>query len=386
VSPDRPGRLYRWRFVGLCLSVFLLYVSYQLLLAVLPLHALALGLSEAQLGLIPGIFALSAMLLRPLAGHLADSIGRWPLVLLGPAIFALSSLGYGLVAGVAGLLALRLFHGVGMGFGPTAASVVVADVAPVERRGEAMAVFGLTTTTGLAAAPYVGIEISERWGAHWTFVTSAAVATVALLLALSLPETRPAGARPQGQLSPAAFFSRGALYPSALLLSLLFTYGGIITFLPLFAQRRGLGNPGLFFAVFAVVVLVTRTRSGSLADRFGRRLVLVPALVITGASLAVLAAAGSRPGLMAAAALYGVGFGAGQPALMAMTADRVAPAERGRALGTFFTAFELGILGGAMLLGPVATGLGYTAMWWVAAGVAWLGALGAVPNITRRRG
>ena len=386
MRPDRPERLYRWRFVGLCLSVFLLYVSYQLLLAVLPLHALALGLSEAQLGLIPGIFALSAMLWRPLAGRLADSIGRRPLVLLGPAIFALSSLGYGLVTTTAGLLALRFFHGVGMGFGPTAASVVVADVAPVERRGEAMAVFGLTTTTGLAAAPYVGIEISGRWGANWTFLASAAIASVALLLALSLPETRPAEARPSEQLSLASLFSRGALYPSTLLLFLLFTYGGIITFLPLFAQRRGLGNPGVFFAVFALAVLVTRTQSGRLADRFGRRLVLVPALIITGVSLAVLAGADSRSGLMAAAALYGVGFGAGQPALMAMTADRVPPAERGRALGTFFTAFELGILGGAMLLGPVATGLGYTAMWWVAAGVAWLGALAAFPHITRQRG
>jgi len=131
---------------------------------------------------------------------------------------------------------------------------------------------------------------------------------------------------------------------------------------------------------------VVRTQSGRLADRFGRRLVLVPALIVTGMSLAVLAAAGSRSGLMAAAALYGVGFGAGQPALMAMTADRVPPAERGRALGTFFTAFELGILGGAMLLGPVAAGFGYSAVWWVAAGVAWLGALASFPHLTRLRG
>jgi MFS family permease len=62
---------------------------------------------------------------------------------------------------------------------------------------------------------------------------------------------------------------------------------------------------------------------------------------------------------LGAAALYGVGFGAGQPALLAMTADRVPPEERGRAMGTLYTAWELGILGGAILLGLCATPLGY---------------------------
>jgi MFS family permease len=90
--------------------------------------------------------------------------------------------------------------------------------------------------------------------------------------------------------------------------------------------------------------------------------------------------------MIVSALIYGVGFGAGPPPLMAMTTDRVPVAERGRAMGTFFVAWELGIFGGSVLMGVLAASFGYVAMWWIAAGVAWAGALIASRHISRPRG
>ena len=80
---------------------------------------------------------------------------------------------------------------------------------------------------------------------------------------------------------------------------------------------------------------------------------IAPALAISGASLVLLGLAASQGTFLAAAALYGVGFGAAQPALLAMTADRVPPGERGRAMGTLYTAWELGISGGSIAAGAL---------------------------------
>jgi MFS family permease len=71
---------------------------------------------------------------------------------------------------------------------------------------------------------------------------------------------------------------------------------------------------------------------------------------------------------------------------MAMTADQVPVAERGRAIGTFYTAWELGISSGSILLGLCAARVGYRAMWGIAAAVAGVGALGATRRIRQRRG
>jgi MFS family permease len=103
----------------------------------------------------------------------------------------------------------------------------------------------------------------------------------------------------------------------------------------------------LFYAVFATAMLLVRAKAGEISDRRGRAAVIVPAMIVTGLSSLVLGLTTGPVGVLAGGALLGVGFGAAQPALMALTTDRVVPAERGKAMGTFYTAWELGIASGA---------------------------------------
>jgi MFS family permease len=131
---------------------------------------------------------------------------------------------------------------------------------------------------------------------------------------------------------------------------------------------------------------VVRGSAGRLSDRLGRRAVVAPSLGVAAAGLGLLGLADTQGVFLVAAALYGLGFGAGQPALLAMTVDRVPPAERGRAMGTLYTAWELGIAGGAILLGICATRLGYEAIWWIAGAIAGVGACAALRDVGRRRG
>ena len=385
-------------FAVLWLATFLFFLGFQLLLPVVPLYATQLGAREAHVGFIIGAFALTAMVLRPLAGDLADRLGRRPLVLLGTAIFALAPLGYAAVGSILGLFLVRLFHGAGMGFGPTAATVIATDLTPPERRGAAMGTFGLASAAALAAGPYLGGELVRGVGFTATFLVATAIESAALVLAWALPETRPVTPPPtraapdlRATGGPLArfwrrWFSPAAVFPSGLVLAFYVSYGGLAALLPLFAEERRLGNPGLFFTVFALVSLVVRSPSGRLSDRLGRRAVIVPALAAAAISLGLLGLATSRATFLGAAALYGVAFGAGQPALLAMTADRASPAERGRAMATLYTAWELGIFGGSILLGLAATRFGYQMTWWMAGAMAGIGAAAALRDGGRARG
>ena len=210
---------------------------------------------------------------------------------MGTLIFALAPLGYAIASTISALVLLRLFHGVGMGFGPTAATVIATDLTPPAQRGAAMGLFGLASALALAVGPVLGGELVRAAGFVPTFLAATAIEGLALALAWALPETRPIVARPAPPPSDAAptrrgalarfgrrWFSPAALYPSALVLALYVSYGGLASFLPLFAEQRHLGNAGLFYTVFALASLAVRSGAGQLSDRRGRRVVVAPAL------------------------------------------------------------------------------------------------------------
>ena len=131
-------------------------------------------------------------------------------------------------------------------------------------------------------------------------------------------------------------------------------YGGIGSFITLFATEVGIADISLFFLFNALAIAVTRPFSGRLYDTKGHTFVIIPGVIITFTGIILLSYTTTIPSLIIAAACYGSGFGAIQPALQAWMIDRVAPHRRGVATATFFSAFDLGIGAGAIIFGFIA--------------------------------
>lgn len=352
-------------------GAFAFFLSFFLLLSALPLYARSLGVSDSGIGLVMGSFAVTSMLLRPWAGWACDRFGRRPLMVAGAAIFTLAALAYAWSGGVVGLTLARLAHGAGMGLYPTAVSALVTDIAPPSRRGEVLGLLGAAGSLGTAVGPVAGIAVVERAGFGALFAVSGAIAFTALLLTGAVTETTRAATAAPFDLRTT--ISRAALFPSAIVLCSMLTYGAQVSFLPLYAEAHGV-NAGVFFVFFAVVLTIIRARAGMLSDRFGRPPVAAAGLVVVAAALGALALSGTATGIALAGALYGVGFGLVQPALMAWCVDVARPGDRGRAMGTYYTALELGIAIGAMSSGVAVTALGFVGTFVVVAAAALVGA------------
>lgn len=374
------GRIVSPHFALLWGGTFIFFLSFYLLLPALPLYARTLGIPESQIGFIIGLFAVSSMVVKPVAGWAADRWGRKPLMLAGAALFVCASALYGWSVTVGALLAVRIVHGAGMGLYPTASASMVADLASAARRGEAMGLWGAAGNVALALGPLCAVWISDRWGFGWLFAVSTAVALTALALTgllrdtLSTPVRVPFGF--SSLLSPAVGF------PCAIVFCLMTSYGVQAAFLPIYAQSRG-ANPGVFFLVLALVVAGVRGYAGQLSDRIGRVPVAATGMALVAASLATLAAGGGLVALATAGVLYGFGFGTAQPALMAWTVDLVTPAERGKAMGTYYTALELGITSGAIGFGMGLPRSIFPIMFAAASALALLGGALALSRLAR---
>ncbi len=222
------GRLLAGPFALLCSSALAFYMCIMMFLAALPVYAAErLQMTQAQIGLIIAAFALLAMLCKPHAGWALDVLGRRPVLLAGAAIFVLASLLYTVAAGVATLLIVRAFHGVGMGLYPTAGAAVVADLAPPQRRGEGMGYFSATGSFAMAVGPVLGMALASSFSFPFMCFVAAAFALASLVCAWYLPETGTRVAAPPPPLTVDGLFSRRAMLPSAVLLCLFLGYGGM---------------------------------------------------------------------------------------------------------------------------------------------------------------
>jgi MFS family permease len=283
------------------------------------------------------------------------------------------------------LMAVRVLHGVGWAAFGTAASALAADLAPLSRRGEAMGYFGVGMNVAMAIGPALGVFLVGRTGYGALFLTAMVLSAAAALTTAGIAEPRREPGHRASQRGWRSFILPAALFPSAVLFTNALTYASVVALLPLFAEKAGLGNAGLFFTVFSVVVLVLRGPLGRLSDRRGRVVVVAPGLLFTFVALLVLSQAHSLTAMLVVAVLYAIGVGAAQPTLMAMTIDRAKPQERGAAMGTFTTAMDLGIGVGSIVWGMTAQAFGFPAMYVAASFMGLVGVALLLAGTARRR-
>ena len=132
---DELKKIYTAQFWLLCFSSLLFFASFNMIIPELPGYLETLGGADYK-GLIIALFTITAMISRPFSGKLADTIGRIPVIIFGSIVCFICSLMYPVLAFVAGILSIRLVHGFSTGFTPTGQTAYLADILPLERRGE----------------------------------------------------------------------------------------------------------------------------------------------------------------------------------------------------------------------------------------------------------
>ena len=147
--------------------------------------------------------------------------------------------------------------------------------------------------------------------------------------------------------------------------------GVIAPLLPEIERRTGAGDAALGFAIaaYAIPILVVSIPTGRLADRIGRRPLLLGGLVLTGAGSIVIALSGSLGVLLAGRAVQGLGSTASWVAALALVSDLARPGRKGEAIGFALAANSFGAIAGPALGGIVGGAVSFEAPFLVVTGL-----------------
>lgn len=379
--PPATERLFTPSFIALGVAELCYFTAGGVAIFALPLYVTGpVGGDEAAAGLAFGAFALSALVLRPVAGRLADRYGRRPLLLAGALLAATSLALIGVAEDFAVIVALRLLAGVAEAAFFVAGFAALADLAPPARLGEALSYNSLGLYLGVALGPPLGEVLVRTSGFGLAWAGAASLAVAAAGLALLVGETRAGGPSDDGERH---LIHRPALPITLGFLASLVAMGGFLAFASLYAVRVGVANASLVLLVYGGVVVVCRLAFARVPDRLPPLALGAAALGTIALGLVLAASWPSPAGLLLGAVVTAVGVSFSTPAFFSAIFATASPSQRGVASGTASAAIDLGLGIGPILLGLVADPFGIRWAFAVGAAVALAG--GVWTLVLRRR-
>ncbi|HEU4737253.1 MAG TPA: MFS transporter [Solirubrobacterales bacterium] len=365
VPTHRPGLA----FAGVFAVTFCCLLAVGAVLPVLPRYVHGpLDAGNIAVGIVIGSYAITGLLLRPFAGRLADHRGRKPTVLIGAALVAVGGFMYLLPLGVGGLIAARLVLGAGEGAVFTAGSAWIVDLAPIERRGRVIGLYGLAVWAGLSVGPLLGELLLHASGYTLVWVLAGVLPLAAVAIAARIPD--PFRPSPRIAEEDHPLIEREAVRPGAALALGSIGYATIAAFVVLHLEARGVGHGATVFGAFATMVVLTRLVGGDLPDRIGPVRVAIAAALVEAAGLITIGVAQSMPVAIAGALAMGAAFSLLYPSLSLIVVSRVSDTRRGAALGTFTAFFDAGVGLGAPLAGAMAALTSYEGAFFLSAAIA----------------
>jgi len=350
-------------FVAICFANFFVFLGFQMTLPTLPIFVKEIGGSDQMIGIVVGIFTFSALAFRPYAGHALESKGRGFVYMVGIAMFTIAVSFYGFTSAIIVLLILRILHGAGFGMASTASGTIASDLIPPSRLGEGMGYFGLSGNLALALGPALGLALVGHISFISLFLLCGALGVTSFLLASRVRFKKVEASPHKTTTVKFDIFEKAALPPAILLFFITVTFGGIASFLPLLTAEKGIPGIEIYFIVYAIFLMVSRTFSGQIYDRKGHLFVFPPGTILIFIAMILLSWLPNTMTLMIAAAFYGTGFGMVQPALQAWAVSSAGANRKGMANATFFSFFDLGVGIGAMTFGYIANTFSYSAIY-----------------------
>ena len=312
-------RVFTLRFALVVTSGLCYFMALGVLLPVVPLFVKhELGGNDIAVGVAVGAFSVGAVLLRPFAGRIGDRVGRRILIVFGGFVVGTAGLLYVFASALVPLVVVRVLAGVGEAAFFVGAASMITDLAPEERRGEAISYWSIAVYGGLAFGPLLGNILLDDDHFDRVWLTSATLAFVAGAIGLFTHEVIALNRETAVGASRPPLISRAALAPGAVLFLGLIGLAGFTEFVPLYVKEIGMEDSSVVFLVYGCLILAVRLLGAKVPDRIGPLKAGTIATATAAVGLLIMAAFAEPAGLYAGTVVFSIGMSFLYPAMLTL--------------------------------------------------------------------
>jgi MFS family permease len=327
-----------------------------------------------------GSFAIGLLVCRSYLGRLSDRKGRRYTMRIGLIVATIMPLCYAVLPSIPLLMVCRAVHGISIAAFASSYSALIADLAPVDKRGEIIGYMSLVNPLGLAFGPAIGGVIYEIWGYQLLFVCASLFALIGLIITTQIEtEGKVSDRKGESQIAVKlgfwqTLFSPRVRVPSTVLLLVGLSFGTLSSFMPILMQQKNISlNAGLFYMAAALSGFIIRFPVARLSDAWGRGIFISIGICFYGISMITIFFASHNYAFLLSGIAEGIGAGIVIPSIVALLADRTVPQERGYIFGMTWVGFDVGIALAGPIMGKMIGLVGITNIFAIATGLCVLG-------------
>lgn len=316
----------------------------------------SMGASATIVGIVSGMFAITALGIRPVSGPAMDYFKKNRLMSIAIGLIVVAFIGYGLSDSIAMVIVSRLVHGIGIGIASPLSMAMASCALPESKMASGLGIFSLGQAVSTAIGPSIGLALSASIGYNATFLIVAAFVFLSFLMTFTLKSyTSPKDYKFKIQL-------KQIIVPDVVITALItmfitIAFSSINYFIVIYGGLRGVENIGLYFTAYAIALLISRPVSGKIADKYGADKAIIPGLILFGISFVLISQADTIFMFMIAGVVSAFGFGICSPLLMALCIQLAPKNRRGAASNTNYIGTDSGYILGPMMAGLVITGI-----------------------------
>ncbi|MCT6924435.1 MFS transporter [Metasolibacillus sp.] len=343
----------------LLINLFIAFLGIGLVIPVLPTIMNELNISGSVVGYMVAAFAITQLIISPIAGKWVDRYGRKIMIVIGLFIFGFSEFLFGIGTTVSVLFISRMLGGVSAAFIMPAVTAFIADITTMATRAKALGYMSAAISTGFIIGPGIGGFLAEL-GTRIPFYAAGVLGVVAAIGSmLLLKEPTRAEAEPveQGEEQKSGFQRIFVpMYLIAFLIIFISSFGlaAFESLFSLFVDHKFSFTPkdiaivitgGAIVGAVAQVVLFDR-----LTKRLGEIAVIRYSLIFSTLLVFIMTVVNSYMAILITTFLVFVGFDLIRPAVTAYL-SKIAGNEQGfvGGMNSMFTSL-------ANIFGPIIGG------------------------------
>ena len=351
------------------LAIFLQAGAYGLTF-MLPRLFAEFGASEKVVGAMLFVTAIATIVTVYFSGHISDKFGRVRALGIACIAIAVSLFLYGYVSSVGlGLLVASISLGFGWGLTYSLGPIVLTRLVSSEERVRFFTLLSIFVMAGFGLSP-VFASVLEGFGYPVQtvfYLTSILCVISAILFFILIKPIKVHALNPASERSSRITLSalRQVLKSRAILPVIMVCMGasvfaGMNNFQTVFADDRGL-NYATFFFVYTLTVVFFRLVLVKFKGGNNPYLTIAMLQYVMAASVVLFIVSGdSIPLYISVAILFGLGYGASYPILVAMAANDAEEHLGPQTLQIFALTYFIGIFGFPLLVGFGMVEFGYT--------------------------